>query len=275
MELMMQLAELGFPPERIQRALKATKCKGLDTALDYLQNEFDPPESKDSVTAIADDDEESKDPVSTALKQSQRPSAEEPSSSSIPQKVTSVDELQQKVAEKRKSDALKEEQEMKEQELKRRQEGKELLALKSQRDAIERQNMLEERKKQMEDERRRKERVLAMIAEDRATQNQPSVAKKAEPKPEILSKPANSDNVRIAIRGVALEKQLLMNLSPDCTLDDVVAHIEEQQPNIMTRHRLIIPLPHHEFGLEDYSKSLLDLGLAPSVILTLAPKLPN
>lgn len=285
MELMMQLAELGFPPERIQRALKATECKGLDVALDYLQNEFDPPQQQ----SMAVDDEDSKEPLSAALKASQdsAKAAEEPSSSStaaaasssVDKKIESVDDLQQKLAEKRKLNSMKEEHAMKEQELKRRQEGKDVLAIKRQRDALERQKLIEERKKQSEDERKRKERVLALIAEDRETQNQMVNAMPEEaPKPsspaaaESMRMNGTSDNLRVMIRGTALGKPLKLNLSSDCTLDDVIGHIEEEHPNVMLNHRLIVALPHREFERREYTKSLQDLGLFPSVVLTLAPK---
>lgn len=289
MELMMQLAELGFPPERIQRALKATDCKGLDAALDYLQNEFDPPATK----AVVDEEEESKEPIiskpiETVVEKvteqtSTTAGSSETASSSTTNNIVTVDELQQKLAEKRKLEAVKEEQASREQELKRRQEGKEMLALKRQRDALERQKLVDERKKAMEDERRRKERVLAMIAEDRASQNQPIITNTIDQKSDDVqmvkeeqsTTSTSSDNVRIMVRGAALGKQLLLNLSGDCTLDDVIAHIEEEHPDIMTRHRLIIALPHREFERAEYSKSLIDLGLAPSVLLTLAPKISS
>ena len=290
MELMMQLSELGFTPDRIQRAIKATKCESLEAALDYLQNEQmdgqqlpdEPFDVKDapSSSKIAGSSSKKADTIDLTNESKQVPLGE--SLQTLQQQkpqptVKSIEELQEKLAEKRKFDKIKEEQEEKERESQRRREGKETLELKRQRDSSERIKMIEEQRRKAEDEKRRKERVLEMIKEDRANQEArfAMISELASPENEEPPQVATeySDNVRVMIRG--LPDPLNMSLSNDCTLDDVIARIEEEYPDTMLNHRLIVSLPHREFSQEDCQKSLVDLGLSPSTILTLAPKRSN
>ena len=297
MELMMQLSELGFSPDRIQRAIKATKCESLEAALDFLQNEqMEGQQVEDDKSFIVDDKTVPSSSSKVVGASSGKPNTidltndlkkntpqEESDKSSLQQPqpsqptIKSVEELQEKLAEKRKLDKVKEEQQEKDRELYRRREGKEILDLKRQRDSIERKKMLEEQRRQAEDEQRRKERVLAMIKEDRANQEARLAMTSEPPSPEgeeTTQVPPNlGDNVRVMVRG--LPAPLSMNLSNDCTLDDVIARIEEEHPDTMLNHRLIVSLPHREFSQEDCQKSLVDLGLSPSTILTLAPKRTN
>lgn len=282
--MIMQLSELGFQPDRIQRAIKATKSESLEAALDFLQNEqIDGQDSfsendksfvedKPSSSKAADKPLESGQTID--LTEAAGPKASNPGSDQPPQQPTikSVGELEEKLAEKRKLDKIKEEQVEKERELQRRREGKEVIELKRQRDTIERKKMIEEQRRQAQDERLRKERVLAMIKEDRANQEERFAVPVDPPlTEEELQVVANhGDNVRVMVRG--LSAPLSMSLSSDCTLDDVVARIEEEFPDTMMNHRLLVSLPHREFSQEDCQRSLLDLGLSPSTILTLAPK---
>jgi UBX domain-containing protein 1/4 len=289
MQLMMQLSELGFPPDRIQRAIKATNSESLEAALDFLQNE-----QQDGQQTYSEDDKSYVDDKPSSSKVAEKPvdnpqtidltgetqTPTKETSQPPPQgqpSIKSVDQLQEKLAEKRKLEKIKEEQEEKDRELQRRREGKEITGLQRQRDANERKKMLEEQRRQAEDEKRRKERVLAMIKEDRANQEARTAiihdtpASEEEAEPQVIAK--HSDNVRVMVRG--LSGPLTMSLSNDCTLDDVIARIEEEFPDTMLKCRLLVSLPHREFSTEDCQKSLLDLGLSPSTILTLAPKRLN
>lgn len=266
MELMMQLAELGFPPERIQKALKATGSSSLDAALDYLQNEFD----------LANQ-EAPTEPAITESTEHRAIQAEPPA----------AEKLQKVIAEKRQLDAARAAQVENELELKRRQEGKEMLALKRHRETAERQKMLADRRKEMEEEKKRRERVLAMIAEDRENQKKfvppesrqeweeslmTEETNKQQQQQEIRRIGGNAGSgANVLIRGPAIPRQILLNISSDCTLDDVCAYIEQEFPRVMENSRLLVALPHREFSPEEYGKSLADLGLCNSAI-TVAPK---
>lgn len=265
----MQLSELGFPAHRIQQALKATESQSLEAALDWLQNEQDKSalyEHPIDVDALPVDEASSSKSSKTAniVKDEEAP------------KPKSLEEIKEKVAEKRKLEDQQREEEERARELQRRQEGKDLLALKRQRDEAQRRQMMEEQRKQREDEERRRQKVLAQIAEDRrrnmeskAEEDVAIVEKEASPEKKPRVQEADDGKTRIQIRGLSGGP---FKFEPLATFQDVLKAIEARAPGTMHRHRLILALPPpREFTAADATKTLVDLGLAPSCVLTLAP----
>jgi hypothetical protein len=309
MELMMQLSELGFDSHRIQAAIKATKSESLDACLDWLQRQQHADFSQDDPSTkveSVDEDEASSSGTRAKIDASaghHQPKAIEENAIEEKEKREEdgkniedkgaveeggqqrMETVRQRMAEKRRSEEAAQEQAERQRELQRRQEGKDIVGLRRQRDDQARMKMIEE---QRQEEAFRRERILAMIAQDRRNQEeaQSSLTKLSEQEKlkeeESVSvgddngarggggKKKDNSQIRIQIRGVPLHGNVTMTFSRAAVFDDVVAEVEQRFPGTLLRYRLIVALPPQEFGPGDGNRSLVDLGLAPSCVLTLA-----
>ncbi|KAJ2624965.1 hypothetical protein GGI26_001077 [Coemansia sp. RSA 1358] len=320
------LLEFGFSDVRVEKALKATNNSGLQQALDWLDahandpNIDDPIDASASTSAAAADTEPSATEPETgnvddAVAQSlvcnecgkqfknedlaqyhavksghtdfaQSTEAVKPLTEE--EKAQKLNELQERIKEKRRKREEIEKEEQRKNELLRRKAGQ---------DYTEQQERLKEQqmKRDIESQRREKEsdklaarRIKEQIEQDKRDRAARFAQEKAErdgtaetpvPPPSLLQTGlpkinTDSNQARIQIRPVLpASDSPIMPIThvfdADQTLKDVISFVKKELPHIGHHFKLATSFPRKEFTSHHESKTLKELGLVPTAALIL------
>lgn len=195
------------------------------------------------------------------------------------QKKERLAQLREKLAEKRKLDAVKMSEEEKQNELIRRKATKDTAEIKKQLEEKEAKKALDERMRQKTEDRLQKERIKAQIEDDRRRMKEKSEDEKrraqgivhidADQPKQLVSEASTiaSDTARLQIRlpdGRALRE----TVPSTSNLRELLATVESKSGLPARSHVLMIALPPRTFDVStEGSKSMVELGLCPSATL--------
>ncbi|KAJ2353857.1 hypothetical protein IWW50_000098 [Coemansia erecta] len=320
-----QLLEFGFPELHVDKALKATNNAGLQQALDWLSENagqafLDEPidttttneeEEASATTTVADEQAQSlvcnecgKQFKNEDLAQyhavksghtdfAQSTEAVKPLSDE--EKRQKLEELQTRIAEKRRKRDEEEKAEQRKNEILRRKAGqdqgeqqerlKEQQALRE----VERQRQLKEEDKRAaariklqieQDKRDRADR----LAKEKAERAGGSAQESGEPQqlaPSMLKTglprvSTSATQTRLQIRPMVKIKGQDGPLRPvtgvfeaEQTLKDVIKYVRKEMPGLGHHFKLATTFPRKDFGTHDEGKTLKELGLVPNAALIL------
>lgn len=195
------------------------------------------------------------------------------------QKKERLAQLRQKLAEKRKQDAVKRDEEEKQNELIRRKATKDTAEIKKQLEEKEAKKALDERMRQRQEDFIQKERIRAQIEDDRRRMKEKADEDKrraqgiihiqAEAQPRLVAEAPTiqSDSTRLHIR-LPDGKALRETIPSVSTLNDLLSIVEDKSGLSASHHLLMIALPPRNFdAATEGSKNMTELGLSPSAAL--------
>jgi len=273
------LQDMGFGPNRSNRALKATDYKGVEPAMEWLLANSD----NDAL-----DDPLSEDEAPPALKLGGAPTeADNPSSE--PKKPLTEEERREKMAKmeelrikKRAEREEKEKQEALERERKRIEDGKSMTDIKQKLEEQEIKKMAELKRREKMEEKAAKARVLQQIEEDKIARRAKfnmktpegaggsSESVPAAPTPVAIASPAPKKDyteTRIQIRQPSGQPIVhAFGVKEQLAAVRLYAQINRTDGGD-TPFRLMTNFPKKVFNEEDYENSLENLGLVPSAVL--------
>ncbi|KAJ3385273.1 hypothetical protein HDU84_002377 [Entophlyctis sp. JEL0112] len=294
------LIDMGFAPDRVDAALKATNAAGLQPCLDWL---FANPE----VTATPDESNDDAIHESEATAQSLKcddcgrllPAAAEfhavkSGHQNFSESVQAIkplteDEKKAKLAElKAKLAARKEEkrqleiEENKAKEKVRRATGKELVEMKERMAELEMKKVAEAKRREKEADRIAKEKIKAQIEQDKKeraaraekerlerqgmTSTSSSSSSVVAPTAATSTGPKEYIDTRIQIR-LASGGAVTQTFKATDTVEAVYAHVSQRTGSLPGSFKLATTFPRQV--LDDESKTLKDLGLVPSAALAM------
>ncbi|KAJ3208313.1 hypothetical protein HDU82_002644 [Entophlyctis luteolus] len=294
------LIDMGFAPDRVDAALKATNAAGLQPCLDWL---FANPE----VTATPDESNDDAIHESEATAQSLKcddcgrllPAAAEfhavkSGHQNFSESVQAIkplteDEKKDKLAElKAKLAARKEEkrqleiEENKAKEKVRRATGKELVEMKERMAELEMKKAAEAKRREKEADRIAKEKIKAQIEQDKKeraaraekerlerqgmTSASSSSSSVVAPMAATSTGPKEYIDTRIQIR-LASGGAVTQTFKATDTVEAVYAHVSQRTGSLPGSFKLATTFPRQV--LDDESKTLKDLGLVPSAALAM------
>lgn len=259
------LEEMGFDPEIIRRALKATNNAGLQPALDWIEkHQYDPPEDDESQARTLGGSPGSAEDAHVKEEKPQVQLTEE-------ERQKKLEELQEKMAQRRLEREKEEAEQRRQNEKIRRQAGKELIEAKEKLQEKEMQDLLQQRKREKQEEKLARERVKKQIEQDRldrlARQKEGSAPQQVQQKPASQPQPpqnVNYDEARIQVR--AKGRVLAFNFS---SAEKLGVLLEKLQAEGLSG-TLTQTYPRKAFGDADFGKSFKELGLVPSAALMLS-----
>lgn len=194
-----------------------------------------------------------------------------------------LQELKQKLAEKRRLDALKAEEEQRQNEIIRRKASKDTAEYKKQLEEKEMQKDLERRLREKEEDKQQRARIKAQIEEDRQRMKEKAEAEKLRAQgipgqkadltpaaPLVMEQSSiKSDTARLHIR-LPDGKALRETIDATKTLGDLMSLVEEKSGFPSSNYGLMIALPPRSFEVStEGSKTMQELGLCPSAALVL------
>ncbi|ORX69084.1 hypothetical protein DL89DRAFT_268120 [Linderina pennispora] len=295
------LIEFGFPPVRIDKALKATQGKGLQAALDWLdshQNDAgidDPIEEAPAQTVDSTDTEEA--PAASAPAQSLvcnecgkqfsshdkasyhadfSESTEAVKPLTEEEKAARLAEIQDKIAAKRKAQADKDKEEQRRNEMIRRKAGQEEQDIREKLQTQEQLKAIAKQRQEKELDKLARQRVKEQIESDRKEREarrrrdsaQDAAKQQQQQKPSML---------QAGVPKVAAGSQARLQIRPMSKgLGDIghITHVFESSQTLadvtgVKHFKLAMTFPRKEFGEKHQTKTLAELGLAPSAALAM------
>ncbi|KAJ3346442.1 hypothetical protein HDU83_003094 [Entophlyctis luteolus] len=277
------LIDMGFAPDRVDAALKATNAAGLQPCLDWL---FANPE----VTATPDESNDDAIHETAAAEFHAVKSGHQNFSESVQAiKPLTEDEKKAKLAElKAKLAARKEEkrqleiEENKAKEKVRRATGKELVEMKERMAELEMKKAAEAKRREKEADRIAKEKIKAQIEQDKKeraaraekerlerqgmTSASSSSSSVVAPMAATSTGPKEYIDTRIQIR-LASGGAVTQTFKATDTVEAVYAHVSQRTGSLPGSFKLATTFPRQV--LDDESKTLKDLGLVPSAALAM------
>ncbi|KAJ1946142.1 hypothetical protein EC988_005604 [Linderina pennispora] len=308
------LIEFGFPPVRIDKALKATQGKGLQAALDWLdshQNDAgidDPIEEAPAQTVDSTGTEEapaasapaqslvcnecgkqfsSHDKASYHASKSGHSDFSESTEAVKPlteeEKAARLAEIQDKIAAKRKAQADKDKEEQRRNEMIRRKAGQEEQDIREKLQTQEQLKAIAKQRQEKELDKLARQRVKEQIESDRKEREarrrrdsaQDAAKQQQQQKPSMLQagvpKVAAGSQARLQIRpmskGLGDIGHITHVFESSQTLADVVNYVKQETG--VKHFKLAMTFPRKEFGEKHQTKTLAELGLAPSAALAM------
>ncbi|KAI8908425.1 ubiquitin-related domain-containing protein [Gorgonomyces haynaldii] len=253
------LLDMGFPEEKVARALRVTKNAGLQPALDWIVEHGDDPYEEPSEAQQEQQQEQ----------QPQKPpmSAEE--------KARKTKELMEKLERKREEKRLQAIEDEKAKEKVRRATGQEMNALREKMAQDQLKRDLEERKRDKEMERLAKERVKAQLEADKLERKRQEEERKRQrtglavaaepPKPSAPVVKGEYAEARIQVRLPPGKGTPITQTFPATTkLSEVVQFVKQ---TYAADFKLSTTFPRKTFEGPDLDKTLKELGLCPSAAL--------
>ncbi|KAG8437906.1 hypothetical protein GDO86_008557 [Hymenochirus boettgeri] len=275
------LIEMGFHPNRAEKALAATGNQGIEPAMDWLAEHEDDPEADEPVASVQEDHEDASQ-ITNAGVGGTALSEEE--------KERQTKRMMELIAQKQLEREEREKRERVEQEKQRRKQGQELSAIKQRMQDQEMKKAAEDRKREKQEEKMARERVREKIARDKADRARRFGGAASEPvsppveadiiaSPPPLSSPVQEppskkeyDQCRIQVRlldGSSLSQTF-------CAREQLAAvrlYVELNWPGgPQGPFNLLTSFPRRVFTEDDMEKPLQELGLVPSAVLIVAKK---
>ncbi|KAI6648501.1 hypothetical protein LOD99_8133 [Oopsacas minuta] len=304
-QVLESLQDFGFTAEQAGEAWEKSGSKTLDAALNYLveQQEGKPGVEEDHVTPSATapegtsggaeaEDQEASGVVAQSLKCDEcgkqlrstveaETHAARTGHSSFSESAESVKPLTQeereqqlaKLEEIRKAKRIQREEEEKarhrDDELRRREMGKQVAMAKHEREKQEAMLIATERRREKKEQAEAKKRIKEEIAKDRADQKAASTARKitAVEKPVEAEAPREKKEYTECKLNLRLldGKSMPTSFKPDQLLHDVRLFLVAETG--LLEFELGTTFPRKVYALEDYKKTLKELGLVPSAAL--------
>lgn len=190
------------------------------------------------------------------------------------EKAERLQELKQKLAEKRAAEAELEKERELENERLRRKAGKDTKEMKREREMKQYDKIRQEQLKDQAEEKRAKERILAMIEEDRRermsklSKTPETVTKQQQQQQsEPLHAPTPTDSARVQIR-LSDGRALKYTIKSQSTLHDLVELVAKDHPDLEGRTFIMMP-DNRVLTAVDHKVTLEKLGMSPSATLLL------
>lgn len=295
------LLEMGFSKTLAQRALESTGNMGLDAAMDWLaehqdSDEAEPseinnnsgehpketlPEAKslkcdDCGKFLRNEDEVQLHSARTGhvnYSQSEeeiRPLTEE-------ERRAQLEKLQDLLRAKKSQREAQEKQEELEREKSRRRQGKDLISAKTKFEEDEIRRMVEQKRREKEEDKAYRERLKADIAREREEKRlrdrgeQPDASEVT--KPSIVQPPVSSNSTvcRLQLR-LPSGPPLRAEFGASEPLSAVILHISQRWPDAPSgvdpaSVRVFTTFPKKDYTEDDLQTPLCELGLCPSAVL--------
>ncbi|KAM7541237.1 hypothetical protein Aperf_G00000021861 [Anoplocephala perfoliata] len=293
------LVEMGYEKPYAELAVKETKCKSLEAALDWLvENPHEPGPSQplEAPSAVAksyvceecgkqircDDDIQLHSARTGHI--NFKESSEEVKPLTEEEKKAKMDRLHEIISKKKLERAEQERQNALEDEKRRRLQGKSLISAKLEFKEKMMKQEAEQLKKQKAEDKAYREKVRAEIERDRqeriARNKGIAPAEAAAPTVSVASKPGNpvvpSTDCRLQIR-TPIGNALKATFKPSEKLFDVIQFVCNNWPmlpdgtkrTIIDTHEVTLKttFPTRKYTEEDKSKTLQELGLCPSAVI--------
>jgi hypothetical protein len=269
-----QLKDMGFEDARIQKALKATKATSVETVMEWL---------------ISHEGESDDEPEATGNTLTLRPDAAD-ATVAEPEKVKTAEEVEEAkrrynelIVKRRQEREAKEKEEEIEREKNRRKTGSDIIRLKEKVQQDERIAEAAARRREKEEDKIVRQRVLDQIKSDREAFNRrnnpnsaPAEVVAVPPAPVAVLPPVNHDSCRMAIRlpdGSNIVNTFQAKEQLAAVRLYVQLHRKDPLPpgTLPSNFNLQMP-PSPPFSEEDMERPLIDLGLCPSARLIVSQR---
>lgn len=301
------LIEMGFSKKRAEEAVEKTSNTGVESAMEWLISHEEVPST--APTAITENKEsaaaeaaaaETEDQQANSLKcedcgkmlkgmEEAEVHATRTGHSNFTESTNCVQPLTEeekqaqllKVNEllkiKRKEREEREKKEQLERERSRRNVGKEISIAKQRHDEIEMKKILDQRKRDKEEEKRVLQKVREQIAKDKEDREvkfgmtsdpvEATPAPVLAPQPTFTAPTAEYTETKLQVRLLDGSK-LVEAFKVEETLAAVRLFVQQKAPLLASiRFSFSSPFPRKEFSDEDMQTSLKELGLVPSAVL--------
>ncbi|KAF7259460.1 hypothetical protein EG68_03352 [Paragonimus skrjabini miyazakii] len=289
------LLEMGFPKPLAEEALKCTGNNGLDAAMEWLvkhQEDNDAPEDKPQVTESDPAKSFKCEDCSKSLRNEEEvqihsartghvnysESTEEVKPLTEEERKAQMEKLQDLLRQKKLQRDAQEKQEELEREKRRRKQGKDIVSAKTKFEEDEIRRMVEQKRREKEEDKAYRERLKADIARERAEKKMkergedPQISPVA--KPVLPPQPPKSDSTvcRLQIR-LPSGPPLKAEFGPSEPLSAVILYISQRWPlNEVgsvdpSSVQVLTTFPKRDFGEGDLQMPLSELGLCPSAVL--------
>merc|ERR1712029_48827 len=248
----------------VVRALQATEFKGVEQAMEWLLAHADDTSLDEPFTE--EEAMEMKSNLETPLEQAKKPLTEEEKA----EKLAKLEELRKvKKAEREE----KEKMEAKEKEMKRIASGKEMSDIRAAIQEQEIKKMAEQRRREKEEDRAAKAKVLAQIEADKAARRAEREADKnpaAAAPPPVAAQPAvkkDYSEAKLQIRQTN-GQPLVHSFGAKESLAAVRLYVQMNRTDGGAGQvKFMTNFPKKVFTDEEYENSLENLGLVPSAVL--------
>jgi len=225
-------------------------------------------------------------PLESAVASDNSQSSSSADKAALEERVARAKELLEK---RRQQKMAEEEDKVKNSEMERRTEGKNLQEFKRQQEEMEAKRNAEERKKDKAEEAAAKERVRAQIAQDRAEKaakfnqlQQEEDEKRKQKELEKQQQAAAEAERLVAARSTTARVQFRLpdgrsqtkSFEADAPLSDVYAFVsDELETGFGRSFSLSTTYPRRQLDTEDMTSQLRDIGLAPSGTIMVLPSM--
>jgi len=265
-----QLMDMGFGNNRVVRALQATEFKGVEQAMEWLLAHADDTSLDEPFTE--EEALQMKSNLEAPIEASKKPLTEEEKA----EKLAKLEELRKvKKAEREE----KEKMEAKEKEMKRIASGKEMSDIRAAIQEQEIKKMAEQRRREKEEDRAAKAKVLAQIEADKAARRAEREAAKnpaaassqaAAAPPPVAAQPAvkkDYSEAKLQIRQTN-GQPLVHSFGAKESLAAVRLYVQMNRTDGGAGQvKFMTNFPKKVFTDEEYENSLENLGLVPSAVL--------
>ncbi|KAG8563714.1 hypothetical protein GDO81_016181 [Engystomops pustulosus] len=285
------LIEMGFSPNRAQKAVAATGNQGIESAMDWLMEHEDDPDIDEPLVPDVKEDVSEQDPQTMETGSEEMDTSSGRSPLTEEEKERQTKRMMELIAQKQQEREEREKRERIDQEIQRRKQGQELAVIRQKMQEQEMQKAAEERRREKQEERMARERVREKIARDKAERakryggaTSDPISPPAESPLPAASTPSPSspvqepptkkeyDQCRIQVRlldGTALSQTFRAREQ----LAAVRLYVELNWPGGPEGpFNLLTSFPRRVFTEEDMEKPLQELGLVPSAVLIVAKK---
>jgi len=265
-----QLMDMGFGNNRVVRALQATEFKGVEQAMEWLLAHADDTSLDEPFTE--EEALQMKSNLEAPIEAAKKPLTEEEKA----EKLAKLEELRKvKKAEREE----KEKMEAKEKEMKRIASGKEMSDIRAAIQEQEIKKMAEQRRREKEEDRAAKAKVLAQIEADKAARRAEREAAKnpaaassqaASVPPPVAAQPAvkkDYSEAKLQIRQTN-GQPLVHSFGAKESLAAVRLYVQMNRTDGGAGQvKFMTNFPKKVFTDEEYENSLENLGLVPSAVL--------
>eukprot|EP00088_Acartia_fossae_P066251 TRINITY_DN8203_c0_g1_i1.p1 TRINITY_DN8203_c0_g1~~TRINITY_DN8203_c0_g1_i1.p1 ORF type:complete len:288 (+),score=87.22 TRINITY_DN8203_c0_g1_i1:49-912(+) len=276
---MQTLQDMGFPPNRSKRALKATDFKGVEPAMEWLLANADNPSLDDPVS----EDEE----IPVTVTEDDKPPEEPKKPLTEEERRERLEKLEELRKVKRAEREEREKKEALEKEKKRIEDGKGMTEIRQKVEEQEIKKMAELKRREKQEEREAKARVLRQIEEDKIARRQKFNMKS----PDGVSSATAGPSTTPAAAAQSASPSAPPAAKRDYTETRIQIRQTNGQPIIQTfgvkeqlaavrlyaqmnrtdgqsaPFNFMTNFPKKVFTDEDYENSLENLGLVPSAVL--------
>lgn len=262
--MMATLLDMGFGNNRAVRGLQATGFKGAEAAMEWLLARSDDPSLDEDFTE--EEGQQMKESLEKPKPEEKKPLTEEEKA----EKLARLEELRVK---KRAEREAKEAEEARAKEKSRIESGKDMGAIREALAEQEIRKLAEQRRREKEDDKRARARVLEQIAADKAerlAKKEGTKVEEAKPVPVAAAPPPvkkDYSETRLQIRQPT-GQPIVHTFGVKEQLSAVRLYIQMNRTDGEAGPvKLMTSFPKKVFSEDDYENTLENLGLVPSAVL--------